>query len=108
MCWTCRTPKETLQWSARTGWSTYNPNGRTVEEIRHNFYNVEAVCHRAQTLLYDAGGNDLTVYSGSDPVFEAELRADHLLRRSQRGRGTGSGHPVGYPHLDGDSVQLCL
>ena len=48
----------------------YNPNGRTVEEIRHNFYNVEAVCRRAQTLLYDAGGNDLTVYSGSDPVFE--------------------------------------
>lgn len=47
-----------------------NPNGRKVEEIKHNLYNVESVCYRGKTLIYDQGGNDLKVYSGSRLLFE--------------------------------------
>ncbi len=48
----------------------FNPNGYKVEEFRHNLYNVDAICYRSKTLLYDRGGNDLKVYNGSQPVFE--------------------------------------
>ena len=47
-----------------------NPNGRKVEEIKHNLYNVESVCYRGKTLIIDQGGNDLKVYSGSRLLFE--------------------------------------